>query len=108
MKISNFVKLKFEFFIIDFEIYLKKFAFKHIILIERIDDMTAAKKIKMMLITREMTMAQLAAALNKSPSTLSYKNTRDNFSEKDLKEIADILDFDYDIVFTDRKTGKKI
>ena len=25
-----------------------------------------------------------------------------------LKEIADILEFDYDIVFTDRKTGKKI
>lgn len=70
--------------------------------------MTAAKKIKMMLITRDMTAAQLAAALHIAPSTLSGKFSRDNFAEKDLKEIADILDFDYDIVFTDKKTGKKI
>ncbi len=70
--------------------------------------MSASKKIKMMLIEREMTMAQLAAALKKSPSTLSYKNTKDNYSEKDLEEIAEILGFEYDIVFTDRKTGKKI
>lgn len=70
--------------------------------------MTAAKKIKMMLITRDMTAAQLAAALHIAPSTLSGKFARDNFAEKDLKEIADILDFDYDIVFTDKKTGKKI
>lgn len=70
--------------------------------------MTAAKKIKMMLITRDMTAAQLAAALHIAPSTLSGKFSRDNFAEKDLKEIADILDFDYDIVFTDKRTCKKI
>lgn len=70
--------------------------------------MTAAKKIKMMLITRDMTAAQLAAALHIAPSTLSGKFSRDNFAEKDLKEIADILGFEYDIVFTDKKTGKKI
>ncbi len=70
--------------------------------------MTAAMKIKIMLITRKMTAAQLAAALHIAPSTLSGKLSRDNFSEKDLKEISDILDFDYDIVFTDRRTGNKI
>jgi len=70
--------------------------------------MSAAKKIKMMLLQREMTMAQLAGLLNKSPSTLSGKITRDNFSENDLKEIAEKLDFDCDIVFTDKKTGKTL
>ena len=70
--------------------------------------MSAAKKIKMMLLQREMTMAQLAGLLNKSTSTLSYKITRDNFSENDLKEIAEKLDFSCDIVFTDKKTGKTL
>ena len=70
--------------------------------------MSAAKKIKMMLLQREMTMTQLAGLLNKSPSTLSYKITRDNFSENDLREIAEKLDFSCDIVFTDKKTGKTL
>lgn len=39
---------------------------------------------------------------------MSGKMTRDNFSEKGLKQIADILDYDYEAVFTDRKTGKQI
>ena len=50
--------------------------------------MGAAKKIRIMLVEREMTLKEL--------------------SENDLKQIADILDFDYEAVFTDRQTGKKI
>lgn len=33
---------------------------------------------------------------------------RDNFTERDLKEIADVLNYDYEAVFTDRETGKRI
>lgn len=33
---------------------------------------------------------------------------RDNFSEKDLKQIADLLNYDYEAVFPDRETGKQI
>lgn len=33
---------------------------------------------------------------------------RDNFSEKDLKKIAEVLNYDYDIVFTDKDTGKQV
>lgn len=70
--------------------------------------MGAAKKIRIMLIERGMTLKDLSEHLNKHPSTLSGKMTRDNFSENDLNEIADILGFDYEAVFTDRETGKKI
>ena len=53
--------------------------------------MAAAKKIKMLLVEREMTLTDLSKRLNKSLSTMSGKMARDNFSEKDLKQIADIL-----------------
>ena len=70
--------------------------------------MSAAKKIKMLLVEREMTLAALSKLLNKSPSTMSDKMKRDNFSEKDLKQIADALNYEYTIVFTDKTTGKQI
>ena len=70
--------------------------------------MSAAKKIKMLLVEREMTLTDLSKLLNKSLSTMSGKMTRDNFSENDLKQIADVLNFDYVAVFTDRETGKQI
>lgn len=70
--------------------------------------MSAAKKIKILLIEREITLTELARRLNKSVPTMSDKMKRDNFSEKDLKKIAEVLNYDYDIVFTDKDTGKTI
>ena len=70
--------------------------------------MSAAKKIKMLLVERDMTLTDLSKLLNKSLSTMSGKMIRDNFSEKDLKQIADLLDYDYEAVFTDRNTGEQI
>ena len=59
----------------------------------------------MLLVEREMTLTDLSKLLNKSLSTMSGKMARDNFSEKDLKQIADILNYDYEAVFTDKETG---
>ncbi len=70
--------------------------------------MSAAKKIKILLIERDMTLTDLSKRLNKSLSTMSGKMSRDNFSEKDLKKIADVLNYECDIVFTDKETGKTI
>ena len=70
--------------------------------------MSAAKKIKILLIERDMTLTELSKRLNKTVATMSDKLKRDNFSEKDLKQIADILNYDYEAIFTDRETGKKI
>jgi transcriptional regulator with XRE-family HTH domain len=72
------------------------------------DKLSAAKKIKILLVEREMTLTELSKRLNKSLSTMSDKMTRDNFSEKDLKKIAEVLNYEYDIVFTDKDTGKTI
>lgn len=90
---------------------MKKFAFFRIITLVNAkwgDELTAAKKIKFMLIQRNMTMTALAKKLDIALPTLSIKMKRDNFAEKDLKKIADILNFDYEAVFTDRETGKQI
>lgn len=70
--------------------------------------MSAAKKIKILLVERDMTLTDLSKLLNKSLSTMSDKMKRDNFSERDLKQIAEVLNYDYDIVFTDKNTGKTI
>ena len=39
---------------------------------------------------------------------MSDKMRRDNFTEKDLKKIAEVLNYEYDVVFTDKETGKKL
>ena len=70
--------------------------------------MSTAKKIKVMLVEREMTMGRLATLLDIKPPTLSIKIKRDNFSESDLKKIADVLGYEYEAVFTDKNTGKKL
>ena len=70
--------------------------------------MAAAKKIKMLLVEREMTLTDLAKLLGKSLSNMSTKMKRDNFSEKDLMEIANVLDFDYEVVFYDRRSDKTL
>lgn len=69
---------------------------------------TMAKKINLLLIEVGMTKQELARRLGTTPSNLSGKLKRDNFSEKELREIADALDCDYDGIFTLRDTGKQI
>ena len=69
------------------------------------DELAAAKKIKMLLVEREMTLTDLSKLLDRSLSTLSGKMTRDNFSERDLKQIADVLNFEYEAVLLSRKYG---
>lgn len=70
--------------------------------------MSAAKKIKILLVERDMTLTDLSKRLNKSLPTMSVKMKRDNFAEKDLKEIAELLNYDYEIIFKDKETGKII
>lgn len=55
-----------------------------------------------------MTLTELSKRLGKSLPAISKKMRRDNFCEKDLKEIAEALNYDYEAVFTDKETGKTI
>lgn len=70
--------------------------------------MAAAKKIRILLVERDMTLKELANLLGKSSSTISDKLRRDNFTEKDLMKIAEVLNYNYEAVFTDKDTGKQI
>ncbi|WP_195985994.1 helix-turn-helix domain-containing protein [Clostridium sp. D33t1_170424_F3] len=61
--------------------------------------MTMAKKIKIVLVKKQMTAVQLAEKLGTSPSNLYNKFKRDNFSEKELVEIAEALGCKYEGFF---------
>jgi len=66
------------------------------------------KIIKIALIKRGMTRKELAKRINSSPSNLSNKMRRDNFTEGELREIANVLDCDFNASFTLRDTGEQI
>jgi len=66
-------------------------------------NLTIAEKIKIILNRRNMTIAELAEKTEQSRQNLSNKMSRDNFSEKDLYDIAKALNctFKPEFVFND-------
>jgi transcriptional regulator with XRE-family HTH domain len=70
--------------------------------------LTAGEKIKVILRRRGITLADLAEKTGQSRPNLSNKMSRDNFSEKELKQIAAILDCTFEMVFRMRDTGEEI
>ena len=67
-----------------------------------------SKKIKMLMLEREVTQVQLAEKLGTSQSNLANKLKRDNFSEKELIQIAEILNAKYEGNFILNDTGRSI
>lgn len=61
--------------------------------------MAMTEKIKILLIKKGMTASQLAEKLGTSQPNLSKKMKRDNFSEKELLEIAEVLDVKFEGFF---------
>lgn len=70
--------------------------------------MAMAEKVRILLVKRKITVTDLAKLLGMSQSNLSNKLSRDNFSEKELQEIAEALNCDLDIRFTLRDTGEQV
>ena len=70
--------------------------------------LTAAEKIKIILRRKNMTSAQLADALGRSRQNLSNKMSRDNFSEKELREIAAAMGCEVEVKFTVTETGETV
>lgn len=70
--------------------------------------MAMAEKVRILLVKRKITVTDLAKRLGMSQSNLSNKLSRDNFSEKELKEIAEALNCDLDMNFTLRDTGEQV
>lgn len=70
--------------------------------------LTSGEKIKIILGRRNMTLTQLAEATGQSRQNMSNKMNRDNFSEKELYDIATALNCTFETRFTMNDTGEKI
>ena len=70
--------------------------------------LSVSEKIKVILKRRGMTMGKLAESTGQTRQNLSNKMTRDNFPEKELREIADALGCDLEISLVMRDTGEKV
>ena len=70
--------------------------------------LTSSERIKIILKRRGMTLGQLAEKTGQTRQNLSNKMGRDNFPEKELREIAAALDCDYEANFIMRDTGEKV
>ena len=68
--------------------------------------MAMALKIRTILLERGMTLKELSEKIETTGSNLSNKLARDNFSEQELRIIADALNCEYDGIFTMRDSGK--
>ena len=70
--------------------------------------LTIGEKIKIMLNRRNMTISELAEQMGQSRQNMTNKLTRDNFTEKEAKEIANKLNCEYVCSFRMRDTKEVI
>lgn len=70
--------------------------------------LSMSEKIKVVLSRRNMTLGDLAEKTGQTRQNLSNKMSRDNFTEKELRKIADALDCTYYAGFTLNDTGEDI
>ncbi len=69
---------------------------------------TTSEKIKIILNRKNMTVTDLANALDTSRQNLTKKLNNNNFREKDLEDIAKALDCEYTSTFKMNDTGEVI
>jgi len=70
--------------------------------------MGMAKLVKFLLLERDMKMTDLAEKLGKTPQNISAKLQRDNLSENELREIAEICNATFQGSFILNDTKKEI
>lgn len=64
------------------------------------------EKIRILLKRKNMTVTELAEKVDTTRQNMTNKLNRNNFAEKDLKEISDALGCDLILEFRDRETGE--
>jgi transcriptional regulator len=70
--------------------------------------MGMAQKIRILLVKQgNISERELARRLETTAGNLSQKMKRDNFSENELRAIADVMCCDVEINFINRETGEK-
>ena len=71
--------------------------------------MGMAQSIRIAMVKRgNISEAELARRVGVTPQNFNHKMKRDNFTETDLREIADALGLRLEISFVDPETGEKI
>ena len=71
--------------------------------------MGMSEKIRILLIKKgNMSLTKLAELLGTTTQNLSGKMKRDNFSEKELQQIAKVLNCEYNATFTLKDTNEII
>lgn len=71
--------------------------------------MGMTEKIRILLVRQgNITEAELARRLGTTPANLHQKMKRDNFSEKELREIAAAMGCELEINFINPETGKNL
>ena len=70
--------------------------------------LSVSEKIKIILGRRNMTVSDLAKKLNTSRQNLTNKLARNNFSEKELQEIAEAMDCSVNVLFKLNDTEETI
>ncbi|MGI5034773.1 helix-turn-helix transcriptional regulator [Clostridioides difficile] len=66
------------------------------------------EKIKIILKRKNMTIGELAEKTGQTRQNLSNKFSRDNFSEKEIREFTEILGCEFDFYFTIKDTNEKV
>lgn len=61
------------------------------------------KLLRLTLVEKEMIAKELAEKIGTTQQNLSAKMKRDNFSEKEMRQIADALGLDLEIVMKEKK-----
>lgn len=69
--------------------------------------MGMAKKIKILMVEKDLTISELAEKMGTSQPNLSNKLKRDNFNENELTHIAQVLEVKYEANFV-LEDGRKI
>lgn len=71
-------------------------------------ELTTGEKIKIILKRQNKTAALLAEVTGQSRQNLSNKMNRDNFTEKEIRLIAEALGYRYESAFVNIETGERI
>ena len=74
-----------------------------------VNQMGMVQSIRIAMVKRgNISEAELARRVGVTPQNFNHKMKRDNFTETDLREIADALGLRLEISFVDPETGEKI
>ena len=71
-------------------------------------ELTTAEKIKLLMRRRGLTLGELADLTDQTRQNLSNKMTRDNFPEKELRQIAEALDCELESYLVMKDTGERV